>query len=359
MSKNKLVLIIDGNWLLMSRLSAIINKYDNNEEFAAELKLLLIKSIKLVLKQFNSIDNIMFVTDGGSWRTKVPIPSCLHHEIYGKDVEYKGTRERNEDLDWDLIFNVFEEFITNLQNNGINIYKEKDIEGDDWCWYLSHMLNDNNINCIIWSKDKDLTQLVNVDNNKCFTAWWNKENGCYISNYNEEVLDFLFNINYNDNEIVLNNILNNSSSVNKINPTNIIIEKILKGDQSDNVLPTILRKPKPGAKTDRQFKISAKDIDYNLMYKDNQSVYNYLYSICEQKKYKGHLTNTFEEIYEHFQYNRQMVALDKTSYPQYILDIMDTYKNYQTPDNINSIISKIESEYIASKNKLSSILEFI
>ena len=360
MSKNKLVLIIDGNWLLMSRLSVIADKYDDKNDFANNLKLLLIKSIKLVLKQFNAIDNIMFVTDGGSWRTKIPIPSCLHHETMGKDVEYKGTRERNEDFDWDFIFNVFEDFTINLQNHGINIYKEKDIEGDDWCWYLSTLLNDNNVNCIIWTKDKDLTQLVKVDKNKCFTVWWNKENGCYIEDYNDEQLDFLFNINYNDNEIVLNNIINNAASINKIKPTDIVIEKILKGDQSDNIFPVILRKPKEGSKTQRQYKISAKDIDYSLNYNNDQDAYNYLGSICEQKKYKNTLMDSFEEMYEHFLYNRQMVALEKQSYPSSILNIFNQYSVYKIPDNnILSIVLQIESEYMASKNKLQSILELI
>ena len=55
MTKNKLTLLIDGNWLLMSRLSAIINKYPE-DQLATELQLLITRSIKLMLKQFPEID---------------------------------------------------------------------------------------------------------------------------------------------------------------------------------------------------------------------------------------------------------------------------------------------------------------
>ena len=61
MSKSKLTLLIDGNWLLMSRLSVIANQYNDDYELSHELQLLLIRSIKLVLKHFPDIDNIIFV----------------------------------------------------------------------------------------------------------------------------------------------------------------------------------------------------------------------------------------------------------------------------------------------------------
>ena len=74
MANSKLTLIIDGNWLLMSRLSVLNNRFADDNELVNELKLLLIKSIKLVLKTFTSVDNIIIVADGGSWRNNLKIP---------------------------------------------------------------------------------------------------------------------------------------------------------------------------------------------------------------------------------------------------------------------------------------------
>ena len=77
MTKSKLTLIIDGNWLMMSRMSTLNGKYATTESMMQDLKLLMIKSINVVLRTFQSIDNIIFVADGGSWRSKVEVPSFL------------------------------------------------------------------------------------------------------------------------------------------------------------------------------------------------------------------------------------------------------------------------------------------
>jgi 5'-3' exonuclease len=64
MPKSKLTLIVDGNWLLMSRLSVLNNRFADEYELNQELKLMLIKSINKVLRLFPVIDNVIFVADG-------------------------------------------------------------------------------------------------------------------------------------------------------------------------------------------------------------------------------------------------------------------------------------------------------
>ena len=61
MSKSKLTLIVDGNWLLMSRKSVMNNRFNTDEELIKELKLLMIKSLNAVLRTFPSIDNINLI----------------------------------------------------------------------------------------------------------------------------------------------------------------------------------------------------------------------------------------------------------------------------------------------------------
>ena len=76
MSKSKLTLIIDGNWLFMSRLAVISNRYIDDYELCQNIKSLLIKSMNVALRKFPNIDNVIFVADGGSWRSQIP-SSCI------------------------------------------------------------------------------------------------------------------------------------------------------------------------------------------------------------------------------------------------------------------------------------------
>ena len=214
MRKSNCTLIIDGNWLLMSRLSVLNNRYKDELELCQELKLLMLKSVNVVLRQFPIIDNIIFVSDGGSWRNNIEVPEFLKSE----GITYKGNREKSDDINWDLVFGEFENLLSLLQTTGITVSKEGGIEGDDWCWYWSNKLNSENTNCIIWSKDKDLTQLVKTNSDNCFTAWWNKDSGAILQEVNEEEMDYLFNANYSDNEEIYKKFIQESKQVTYINP---------------------------------------------------------------------------------------------------------------------------------------------
>lgn len=357
MSKSKLTLIIDGNWLFMSRLAVITNRYANDYDLCQGIKSLMIKSINLVLRKFPIIDNIIFVADGGSWRNQIPLPEYLQRESEeGMIVEYKGTRSKSDDINWDLLFSAFEDFISTLQVSGINAYREQYLEGDDWIWWWSTYLNSQNTNCIIWTKDNDLKQLVNIDNNKCFTAWWNNDAGIFIKDFEEEEFDFLFNSSFNENESIWNQLTKYCKDVKKINPKHIIIDKILKGDSSDNILPIILRASK-NKESLKKFKISTKDIDYNLNYNNLIDVKIYIHNLINQKNYKNRIYNnkTEKDIIEHFEFNKKLIVLEKNNYPN---DILDIFKNY-TEYNLNKDLSIAENQINAVSNKLSGILDII
>ena len=264
MSKSKLTLIIDGNWLMMSRLSVINNRYVDLKSSLHDLKLLLIKSINVALRTFPDVDNIIFVTDGGSWRKYEPIPDCLHHDLNGELVEYKGTRIKTDDIDWDMIFGSFDEFVAVLGDNGINVCSEHHVEGDDWCWYWSTKLNKNGTNVILWSKDRDLTQLVHTDpTTKCFTVWWNKDNGVFAEENNSDETDeltWLFNLESKENDRLLSNIMNKVHKKTFVNPYEIVVDKIFMGDMSDNIFPLLLRRARDINNT-KKFRISKKDLN--------------------------------------------------------------------------------------------------
>lgn len=353
MAKSKLTLIVDGNWLLMSRLRVLENRYLDDYELCHELQLMMIKSINVVLRTFPSIDNIIFVADGGSWRNNIEIPSCLHHEIAGKDVEYKGNREKSEDINWDLIFSSYEEFLSLLNSCGITACREKNIEGDDWCCHWSTYLNDNNTNCIIWTKDNDLKQLVKINKDKCFTVWWNKDSGLFTPIYEENDMNFLFNNALYDNEAILNEIISKSISTTQINPNTIIIDKIIRGDSGDNIFPVIVKKTQ--GSSGRLYRVNVKDLDFNLNYNNEQSIKEYFVNLLNSKKYSGKIDKSLDDIVEHFKYNKKLIVLNKDNYPQEVVDILDSYDTY----NISKDTMTVESYIQASSNKLQNILDII
>lgn len=361
-NKSKLTLIVDGNWLLMSRWSVMKDKFQDDDELCRELQLMMVKSINVVLRTFPSIDNIIFVSDGGSWRNDLPIPEFMLEE-------YKGTREQDPTVNWRMIFDYYEEFIRLLSEDGITACQVPGVEGDDWCWYWSNKLNSEGTNCIIWSMDKDLTQLVHTDKNTgIFTICWNKsvttlEEGNYNEN-NIDDLDFFFgDLTKENNDKYLHEIISKSNKIVQINPKSVVIDKIIRGDKSDNILPIILRKSKTGA-SEKLFRVSSKDLNNDLDIHNKTQVSEYIDNIINSNNYKNRIVKkvgdtlvekTKDEILEHFNYNVKLVTLEKESYPQQVLDAMNSYTNY----NINKNISSVNSYISAKSNNLSGILDII
>lgn len=346
MSKSKLTLLVDGNWLLMSRMSAISKNYDDPQTFCKELKILMIKSINLVLRTFPQIDNIIFVADGGSWRNSIELPKFLTEE-------YKGNREKSEEIDWELVFAAYEDFIAKLRNCGITVSKELGIEGDDWVWFWSTKLNNEGTNVIIWSKDKDLTQLVKTNKNKCFTICWNKESGIIAQDVQDDDMDFLFNFEYSKNDDIIKSIISKSKGITYINPNEVVIDKIVRGDKGDNIFPIIEKKS--NTNPDKTFRIYKKDLDFTIDIHDDQSIKNYIDRILSSKSYAGKVNKSEEDIIEHFKYNAKLVELNEINYPQDILDIFSKYDDY----NCCKDTSYAESIIIAESNQITSILDTI
>lgn len=351
MNKSKLTLIIDGNWLLMSRLPILNGRYADDETLMKEVKLLMVKSINIVLHTFPMIDNIMFVADGGSWRRDIPVPEYMKTA----DIEYKGNRVKGDEYNWDLIFTEFNNFVTELTDAGISAFREGGIEGDDWCWYWSRKLNSEGTNVIIWTKDRDITQLVSSDQNGCFTVIWNKNNGVFMTD-KEDLTNFLLNPVYQENESILNSIISHATKKNVISPKDIQIDKIIRGDKGDNIMPIITKHANNG---DKIFRVTEKllpnDIDiYNI-----NDVRTWVNEVMSLKSYKGKVIEPIEQILDHFEYNRKMVVLDKSSYPDYILDTFHKYDDWTKTHNLSINISNVENIITAQTNNLTNILDSI
>lgn len=354
-SHSKLTLIIDGNWLLISRLAVLRNKYPDIDSLTHNLKLLLIKSINSMLRSLPEVDNIIFVADGGSWRTDIPIPYFLKKQ----GISYKGTREKSDDFDWDKFFAEFESFITDIKTySNITVSRSYKVEGDDWCWWWSNILNNDNTNVIIWSADKDLTQLVKTNKETgVFTCTLYTRGKNTVVSVDERVSDdisfsmMLTNPFFVENSNILSQINNKATKINKINPLFVPLDKMFRGDGSDNILPPIKRITNTG----KEFRLSVKQLDSSMNIWDDNVIHNFVDEVYNDKKFKNKTIVNEDVALEHLLYNRTLVTLNEQSYPNDILNIMSEQNYYEK----NKDLSVTEQHIKGETDELTSILDNI
>jgi len=336
MKPNNCTLLIDGNWLLMSR---IFSGKDISMRFAKgssqarlnaakeTLKDMMATSINKIINKMPFIDNIVLVTDGGSWRKQLAIPKQLG------DITYKGNRNNDAlDVDWDYAFGALKELAKSCNEAGVTTCTQYNIEGDDWIWYWSRVLNAQGVNCVVWSIDNDLRQLVQcVDG--AFTAWLSERNNIYtlaLPKSLEEIvpdpedLDFLMTPpTYKPaTQVQLEEI---AGSVMYTDPNEVINDKVICGDKGDNI-QSIARKFKNG----RKFGIGPKDFEKlttNLNIKTINDIINHQdeianYIINMKKFADADLTIT--KIKEMIEYNVKLVWLNEAVIPETITTIMNT-----------------------------------
>lgn len=329
MQNNKLTLVVDGNWLLMSRYFMKRDTFRMDlpdsvkENSSYQLADLMAQSISVILRQFRgSITNIIFVSDNRSWRKDYPMPSCIE-----TTDTYKGTRKNDETYDWKYIYKSISILSNNLKSIGVTTSNVYGVEGDDWCWWWSRKLNSEGTNVILWTSDEDVKQLIQEDEDTgAFTAWYEKSKGLVFNSSmkpkkfddeDDELGSFMAPI------MPVNNIiksLSKTASISYVNPVNIINKKIYIGDQGDNILPIFTY-----SKKSKTYKATQKDwsklINFDTpgyierdWYNNLPNLYNEIYKI----KTKGDENNitTCDDFIEHAVYNKKMVWLDESQIPR-------------------------------------------
>lgn len=245
-------LLIDGNYFLHSRLFVLPRKkgqklLGTDDSRSQLMRKLCIDFASEVRKMNPFVDQIVVAVDSKSWRKDL-FP----------DANYKGTRTHDDSVDWDAVFNVYSEFQQILAKKGVIIHQINGAEADDVLFGWSTQLNNEGSNCIVWTGDRDLIQLVNYNNaTDAYTLWYynskrkliafegfneiiNKEEASDISND-----DLLFNMSQGLSasglaKKELNNwIQKNKVTVDEINCDDFIFTKILQGDKSDNIAAVV------------------------------------------------------------------------------------------------------------------------
>lgn len=348
--KNKCTLLIDGNWLLQSRFSVIGKGFEKNnpdiakEQATYELKELMARSINVILNRFNCIDNIVLVSDGGSWRKQLPIPESL------KNTTYKGNRSHDSEIDWNYIYKALNQLTSHCRKIGITTSCHSNIEGDDWIWYWTRRLNAKGTNCIIWSSDNDLKQLIQIDKDtNAFTVWYNDKNGLWVHNNcgnpcenEEDILDFFMKPQYYSPTLDILKL--HAKSVNYIDPDCIVIQKIICGDSGDNI-KSVFRYEKNGRVyriTEKEWKGLADGIFEKSpsMLDFTKNINSVSKSIIQYKKYNQY-NPVMEDVEEMINYNIKLVWLNETVIPETIIMVMNQ-QEYKV----------IDIEYIRSNFKI-------
>lgn len=190
--------------------------------------------------RFFSPERVILVCDARNpWRNDV------YKDI--ADMEYKGNREKDEEKNWENIYNSMEEFSNILIMKGIVVTSIERSEADDLAalWTINEL--DNKRNVILVSTDKDWSQLVSF-NGKNFCIVYNPlvhKNGkrklygtqAFIDWLNYEDPADIFFSNYDESKKKLKDSLSSASNLllEPIDPFNVLLEKIMCGDSGDNV----------------------------------------------------------------------------------------------------------------------------
>ena len=336
---NKCTLIIDGNWLMMSRFSIIRDEFTLNHSVGQllsakkDLRDFMSRSIILQINKLEGIvDNIILVTDGGSWRRYVTKPDTLIEE-------YKGNRIKDTDIAWDYVFGALSELKESFGSLGITASNAKGVEGDDWCFYWSKYLNSIGTNVIIWSTDGDLKQLVNSESDT-WTVWYNNKNGLIIndksSSDSQDITDYFMNMNCRS--ILLEKLESKSLKCKKyIKPDNIVMDKVICGDAGDNIKPLMRVKNKS-----KNYKITPL-IWYNIKtilninnlndFIDKKSEIVH-YMIDNRPDRFKNFNLTYEQVEKEFDYNLKLVWLDGSMIDESVFKSMKESKYIEADLNL-------------------------
>ena len=322
--------LLDGNYLLMKNVF-ILKKLRSLHD----LGMLLLRDYDKITKSF-PFDNIYFVSDSreANWRK----------QVY---KEYKGKRKKDTDIDWDFVFKTYDEFKTSIKGRrNSKVLEFPGLEGDD---FIAHIITESNkkgFSNVLIASDGDLQQLLKYDlNNNYMNVQWNyrfsderlylPENyQLFLNQLNNSTSNDIFSLS-NDSEfaIYIESIIQRTK-VKGILTEQVIFEKIIQGDTSDNIISVI--KVKDGVLNPDGRGIGEKGA--NTVYKLYKEIHpdpididsevfinNLLEVVLYYKKIKNADSVFKQTVKDNIIFNRMLITLDKKYMPEHIYENMKNH----------------------------------
>jgi 5'-3' exonuclease len=282
------------------------------------------------------VDRIVLAIDSKSWRKDL-FP----------EAEYKGTRVQNETVCWDSVYQIYEEFKTVLAKQGVIVEQIPGAEADDILFAWSTYLNANGKNCIVWTGDRDLIQLVDYSKaTDGYTLWYyntkkklmvfegfNKMIATDIDDRTEDDDDLLFNLASKTSFLekmrmdVMDWIKKNGIEIEEINCDHFIFQKILMGDKSDNIKSVV-----SWVKGGRTYSITQKQADKILdqyLKEEESFVIDHMFSDAQVDKivditYRVVNNSSKSQIKLRFNQNLDIMLLHHNTIPEPIQEQMQS-----------------------------------
>ena len=244
--------MIDGNYFVYSRLYVMPRSkgvlLGEEKEQAQFLRKLCIDFASEVRKMRPFIDQVVVAVDSKSWRKDL-FP----------DAEYKGTRTVDSTVNWDAVYSIYDTFREVMAKQGVIVQQTNGAEADDILFAWSTELNNLGKNCIVWTGDRDLIQLVDYTQaTDGYTLWYyNTKRTLVAFEGFADVLAEPEAVEEKSNDDLLFNMASDESisggvkaeirewskknrvKVEEIQSREFIFKKILTGDRSDNIASVV------------------------------------------------------------------------------------------------------------------------
>lgn len=319
----KINLILDGNYLLQRN---VFSLHKNNLLYGA-----LESSLEISVnnyRQWFGFENVYFVSDSKekSWRK----------QLYN---EYKGNRKKDTDIDWEFVYNTYDNFKLKLSSK-VKILEFPQVEGDDWIAYIAQTANKEGISNLIVSNDYDIKQLIkynldplciNIMSNEVYTnqkIFLPKNYQIFLDKVKtESVNNDIFTLS-NDSEFL--NLIKSFMEryeVNEVNSNESLVIKLISGDAGDNIFSVwaIEKNGKrrgigdAGAKALYDtYELEFGNVDINSI----DFLDNIADLICEKKKLIKN--DEFDKIKQNLELNYKIINLSLENIPQNIISKIET-----------------------------------
>jgi len=359
---NKFTLIIDGNYLLYSTLSVLqifstknemFLKTNDEEEIRKDTNYLLEKLSQVYAKDIRSMsslleDVVITVDDSNSWRKDLYLTK--NYRGIGNTLHYKGNRQKDESLDWNTIFKVFDSFLKGIAiSSDVKFKSIPGCEADDLIFVYSSYLNSLGKSTIIYSGDGDLKQCVGFNKSKnTFTLQYQKQNkkiwidrdtAIYLKENSKSYLV----------DCIKSVVANTASKLTVVNPFEVVLSKVLGGDISDNIFSIIVesRQFKTGKRKGEWYESRITDTIIENINKEiglsNYNVEDLFRSEFKKKlasstirNFKSQNRYLLEDIENNVDVNINLVLLHKDTIPTYLYsDILDWCELVSQKKNCN------------------------